>query len=77
MKSIKLSKKLLSTILFLGISFIPLNAQNKKVATSENNNSIKGKQYNTIKQNLKFKSYQKWNKEYSKDKYQKGVISTH
>ena len=83
MKTITISKISLSIILFLVVSSITLNAQNIKDATLKNNNSSKTQKAkaettkNDSKQNSEFKSYQKWNKNYAKDKYQRGSISSH
>lgn len=72
-KTIKLTKILLTSILFLGISSITLNAQDKKIITAEDTNTTKEKSKNTSD----YKSYQQWNSNYSNDKYQRGSISTH
>jgi len=72
-KTIKLTKILLTSILFLGISSITLNAQDKKIITAEDTNTTKEKSKSTSD----YKSYQQWNSNYSNDKYQRGSISTH
>lgn len=78
MKTIKLSKILLSTFLLLGLSSITLNAQNaddtkNKVKTTKNDS----KKPDDSKQITELKNYQKWNSDYTKNSYQRGSISSH
>ncbi len=86
MKTIKILKKSLNIILFLGLTTITLNALNTTLKEDHSDKVQKDKVENiknssktddALKQGSEFKNYQKWDNDYDKDKYQKGSISTH
>ncbi|MCW8896200.1 MAG: hypothetical protein OQK48_09120 [Sulfurimonas sp.] len=86
MKNIKL---LLGVVVFLGLGLVTANAQGMKCGSGKCGASMKSskikdetnkrdsKKVEDSKKSSEFESYQKWNKEYSKDKHERGVISTH
>ena len=89
MKTIKLSRLLLGAVLFLSVGSTTLNAEGMKCGAGKCGASMKtpkvktetmkraSKKVDDSKKSSEFESYQKWNKEYSKDEHQRGMISTH
>lgn len=89
MKTIKLSRLLLGAVLFLSAGSATLNAEGMKCGAGKCGASMKtlkvktetmkraSKKVDDSKKSSEFESYQKWNKEYSKDEPQRGTISTH
>ncbi|MCF6309244.1 MAG: hypothetical protein L3J19_02035 [Sulfurimonas sp.] len=89
MKTIRLSTLFLGAVMFLGFGFTTASAEGMKCGAGKCGSSMKtprvqaeamkddSKKLDTHKKSSKFESYQKWSKEYSKDKNQRGVISTH
>lgn len=89
MKTIRLSTLLLGAVMLLGFEFTTASAEGMKCGAGKCGASMKTpkvkaeamkddlKKLETSKKSLEFESNEKWNKEYFKDKSQRGAISTH